>query len=358
VLVYLDSAHLALLERSSTQDADAFLSVFREHGCELALSLHHLQEIAQLSDRASVERRMRVLESFPSIRCKPAGVDLVTRLEIHFQLLTSMGFAPQVRRSVLDTLFPPAAVEDLRAAIIRFQPLFKMARRAHELGAEASNLAKAAAKVGSVSTRRDVNLGNHDSLEVATAFESSLTDLPGYVQRLARTWHGWVRAAISEHRTIRRALISIYRLGEAAIVDRIPDSDLAMASVFFDVGRSEAKELLRKMSGDLPSPAQLFSRLDPYAAPGFALQLAVQRARKRRPEEDMAGDEIDAAHVAFAPYVDVLFVDKRTRAFIEQEGRDNPMLLSPEAAGWISQAGTLERAAAAIAERSAFIHAE
>jgi hypothetical protein len=183
----------------------------------LALSLHYLQEIAQLSDRASVERRFNVLEAFPSIRCKPGGSDVVLKLE--------------------------------------------------------------------------------------------------------------------------------------EILDRIPDSDLAMMSVFFNSAREEVRKVLNRVEADPSVGEQLVRRLDPYSAPGFSLKSAVQRARKQHPKPDTAGDEIDVEHVGFAPCLDVLFVDKRTLGFVRQEARDHPSLLTSDATGVIERAGTLGRAAEVIVKQ-------
>ncbi|HEX8697153.1 MAG TPA: hypothetical protein VF746_32335 [Longimicrobium sp.] len=354
MLVYLDSAHLALLERASISQREAFLSTWRAYECELALSLHHLQEIAQLADRASVEHRLKVLEVFPSIRCKPAGINLVLKLEIQLQLLTLLGFRPDIRRSAVDTLFPKVDISEIRAATIDLQPLFKLMRTAHEMGADASNTSKQASQLGPpVSMRRAIDPPQLDSPAVREAFEAALTDMPPDVQALTRQMYQLVRTSIQDHGSARRALENIYNLAKVEALGRIPDSDLAIVAGFFNSARKEVDEVLSRVGAEPSTGEQLVRRLDPYAAPGFSLQLAVQRARKRHPKPEEPGDDLDVAHVGFAPYVDVLFADKRTFGFVVQEARDNPERLASCSIGAIERAGNLEQAAEVIAKRSA-----
>jgi hypothetical protein len=353
LLVYLDSAHLALLERASANETEAFLSNWRTCNCELALSLHHLQEIAQLSDRASVERRLQVVRSFSPIHCKPAGADLVLRLEVQFQLFNLLGFQPQVRRSALETLFPKVDFDELHGATVGLQPLFKLMRAAHETGADASNASKQAGQLGpSLSMGRAIDPTQLDSAAIEEAFESVLQDVPSDVQAVMRQMYQQVRTSIRDHGNARQALASIYNLTEVEVLTYIADTDLAAVSGFFNSARQEVHAILERVAADPSVAEQLVRRLDPYAAPGFSLQLAVQRARKRHPKPDNPGDDIDVAHIEFAPYVDVLFVDKRTLGFVRQEARDNQIRLAPGVVSAIERAGTLERVADVIATRA------
>ena len=350
MLVYLDSAHLALLDRAPTSERDLFLSAWRSCNCELALSLHHLQEIAQLSDAASAERRLQVLKLFPSVRCKPAGVDLVLRLEIQLQLYRLLGLSPDVRRSATETLFPQAGYNEIRAATIDFQPLFKHMRIAHQMGANASNTSKRAvqaAKAGNL--RRKVDPATLGFLGADEMFEEALASAPPDVRVTMRQVFDQVRNGIQNHGNIRRALENIYGIASVEFIDEIVDDDLAAVSVFFASARSEIPAVFGRVGADPSDSERLVQRMDPYAAPGFSLQLAVQRARKRHPMPDKPGDEIDVAHVGFAPYVDLLLVDKRTFGFAVQEARDNPKRLASDRLNTIRQAGTLQQAAEAIA---------
>lgn len=353
MLVYLDSAHLALLERASAREAQAFLSTWHTCKCELALSLHHLQEIAQLADRASVERRLQAVRSLSRIRCKPAGTDLVLRLEVQFQLLNLLGVEPQVRKVALETLFPEVDFVELHSATVSLQPWFKLMRAAHEMGADASNASKQASQDSPpLSMRRAIDPTQVDAAAVEEAFEAVLKDVPHDVQAVMRQMYQQVRTAIGDHGNARQALASIYNLTEVEVLDQIADTDLAAVSGFFNSARQEVHAILKRVAADPSVAEQLVRRLDPYAAPGFSLQLAVQRARKRHPKPDNPGDDIDVAHIGFAPYVDVLFVDKRTLGFVNQEVRGNSIRLAPGVVSAVERAGTLERVAEVIAART------
>jgi len=61
----------------------------------------------------------------------------------------------------------------------------------------------------------------------------------------------------------------------------------------------------------------LLPKLNPYKMPGYSLGIATNRAWQLSGNSAEAGNQIDDAHVTFAPYMDVLFVDKRTFAFLK-----------------------------------------
>lgn len=346
MLIYLDSAHFALLERASEADAREFWAAWHSCGCELALSLHHLQEIGQLSTRGSAERRLRVLKPFSVIRCRQAGSDLVTSLEIQLQFFKLAGYNIHVQRSALNTLFPIVEVTELSSSVAA-QPIFHQMRAALALGTDAANLAKEAARVHpALDFNAPVDVAQVTSAEAEAAMEAAIGDLPTATATLARQMFQQVRAAIVSEGTVGEALKAIYGLQEIAKHRTIPEPDLAPVSTFYSSASAEAA----RMGVEAHRIPSLVSQLDPYKAPGFALQLAVHRARKLHPKLDEPGDQIDVAHLAFAPYVDLAFVDKRTLGFLTQEARDRPQLLLPEFTKNITRAGTLDRVAEVILE--------
>jgi hypothetical protein len=73
---------------------------------------------------------------------------------------------------------------------------------------------------------------------------------------------------------------------------------------------------------------------DPYEAPGFSLKLAIRRERLRHADSAKASDLLDEEHIVFAPYVDVLLVDKRTYDYAQRAVARNtpPLPLNPESA--------------------------
>lgn len=346
MLVYLDSAHFALLERASEAGSKEFWTAWHSCGCELALSLHHLQEIGQLSDRGSAERRLRILEPFPVIRSRQEGFNLVISLEIQFQFLKLAGYEILVKRSALETLFPITQLSELTKSV-EVQPIFHLMRAALATGTEGANLAKEAARIGpAVDFDAPVDVAQMMSAESEAAVEAELANLPPATANLMRQMVDQVRATIIREGTVGEALKAIYGLQEIAKHRTIPESDLAAVSLFYKEASAEATRL----GIDRNKVQTLLSQLDPYQAPGFALQLAVHRARTLHPKPDEPGDQIDVAHIAFAPYVDLAFVDKRTLGFLTQEARDRPQFLSPEFTKNIKKAGTLDRVAEVVRE--------
>jgi hypothetical protein len=352
MLTYLDSAHFALLERVAEADAKEFWSAWQTCGCELALSLHHLQEIGQLSNRENAKYRLKVLERFSSIRSCGAGFDRVLALETQIQLYQLAGYGVDVQRSARDTLFPVSHI-DVLIGSVEIQPEFKQMRAALEMGADAENLSKEAARQGPPSDfGAFIDPSTLDSPETEALIEAVLADLPLDAAVLMRQMIEQVRAKLLEHGTVRDGLEALYGLQNVAIRQSIPDSDLAVVPSFFNTARTEVDAVCSRIGLERSYGEQLVLQLNPYQAPGFALQLAARRARQRHPKPDEPSDQIDVAHIAFAPYVDLAFVDRRTLGFITQEARDRPHLLASEFTKNIVRAGTLDRVAEAILSQS------
>jgi hypothetical protein len=353
MLVYLDSAHLALLQRASPDDVSTFLSTWVESGCELVLSIHHLQEIAQLADRESVKRRLEVLRNFPLIRYGSASSDLVLRFEIQIQCFELLGYKPDVRASAVSKLFPEANFDHLCSATLALRPIFKLMQGAYVTGADAENASKLATQQARpVSMRRQIDPSLLNSHAFNQSFQGAIAGMPSPVVSLMRWIGKRVTASIRKFGNVRQALEWIYKLDNVEMRNEILDGDLAAVSTFFKSARKEVDDLFALAGADTSTSEQLVRRLNPYRAPGFALRLAVLRARKRHPKADQPGDQIDSDHVCFAPYVDVLFVDKRTLGFAMQEYRDNRALIPSHGISRIEKAGTLEQVTAIIASRT------
>jgi hypothetical protein len=85
--------------------------------------------------------------------------------------------------------------------------------------------------------------------------------------------------------------------------------------------------------------------------------MAVFRARGRHNARPGAADQVDEEHVCFAPYVDLLFADKRTVAYLEEETRRADGRVAYDASATVWKARNLgdvrSRLIAAAAEQSA-----
>jgi hypothetical protein len=352
MLVYLDSAHFALVERADSQARDHFFRLWVEAKCEAALSVHHLQEIAQVADAASVARRFAAMADFGTLRGGQASSDQALRLELQIEFFRMLGFGVDAQHSGLDSLFAPADLRVLQATTVALQPIFRLMREAHTLGADAENTSKQATLAGPpLNIRRRITPEILEASAAHPALQEAADSNPEVAETM-RAMSNLVESKIREHGTVRAALEDLYNLVDVDVRDTLLDSDLASASVFFAAAREEAESVLRAIGRDLEDRDALVRKLNPYQLPGFALQLAVQRGRKRHPKADRAGDQLDVAHLGFAPFVDVLFVDKRTLGFISQEGRRQTASLPADASTNIFRAGTLNQVAGIIAQRA------
>jgi hypothetical protein len=135
--------------------------------------------------------------------------------------------------------------------------------------------------------------------------------------------------AMRQERTQREALVRSAGLKGLPIATKVPDEDLVEVGGFFDLARIQLPALGAILGIPESQMLTLLPRLDPYQSPGFRLKLAVERARKRAGQLTKSGDLVDSDHIMFAPYCDILFVDKRTLTYAMQEQRDRPSLLPP-----------------------------
>jgi hypothetical protein len=338
MLVYLDSAHFYYLERASTAAVAHFQAVWAEAGCELGLSLHHLQEMAQLGDENSIERRLKTIDLFPLVRCLPASSEVVLRFEVQIQIMRCLGYEVDPRRIAVSTLFPVRPFREVAEALAINGPILRKMREPLQIAANASNLTKGQKKL---SLRRGIP---PDEAARLTARELALEALEGHPPELSELLlelFERVEAEVARAGTVRAALEMMYELDHVAVRSAIPDTDLPMMSVFFRTARNEADNVGGRLEIERDKVLEVVDDIDPYLCPGFALQLAARRARESHTKPDEASDEIDLAHLAFAPYVDLLLADKRTHAFVQQEARKPQGGLRPEFIENIVRVGSL-----------------
>jgi hypothetical protein len=339
MLVYLDSAHFALLERASVAERADFFSMWTDMKYELALSLHHLQEIGQLRDATSIRRRLAVVEQFPIIRGKPAGSATVLDLELQIQMIALLGVTADPRRSSDETLFPIADRRSLFQDALSTELVFKYMQGAHKLGAQAENASKAARRESGPSIPPESMW--KDMEQAMGRFANLIPNLKPVVQTFVSEMTGRLSGAIQSEGSTRLALIALYGLRDVASVDGVLDADLPSVAVYFQTAREQVVAVAARLGVDEATASAVIPQLNPYDSPGFSLQLAVRRARAAHPKDDVASDQIDADHLAFAPYVNRLFVDKRTLGFVRQESSRDPARLQPATTLNIAKAGTI-----------------
>ncbi len=355
MLIYLDSSHLDQLERLAAQQPDAaekFLQWWMQEGCELGLSLHHAQEIAQLADAESIRRRLRAVAMFPIIRCGYFLSRSVLKYEIQTQLVgLSLDKVPQYSALRAD-FFPLSTTRDFKQAVISVEERFKHMRLELSAGAKMENIFKrdmaevreAMRQAGVSWNSRFVNTNTQEARETAKILMRRVLQAGGeqlreVSEQLVDNYFDLIEHGDSD----RDAWESVYGIREYPITKHIPNQDLDDVKLFFLLAQEQARSVSRFL-GQTPGKFEvLVPHLNPYNCPGFRLKLAVTRARQRAPKCAEAGDEVDSDHLMFAPYVDLAFVDKRTFEFLKQEARRVTLLLPPDANARLRLAPTLQK---------------
>ena len=355
MLVYLDTADFATLERASGIERHDFQVIWDKNGCELALSFHHFQEIAQLNDEESIKRRFRLFNNFKIIRGENISSSRAFRLEIIKQLMASGFMVASNQIDFQSALFPPlpaAEMAEICDVIIHSLKQYNMLQNAQKMGAASSNYAKQAQNGLKPNFRKKVDMELLNSPDVESLFKSSISGLPAELQNIVISNFSTLKNAIEEEGTPRAALVTLFGLSGLGEIKDVPDSDLPLVAHFFDI----AKELLGELSSNygltLADSESVLNTLNPYRSISFLLHASIESARGQHPKEDVASDDVDTAHICFAPYVDLLFVDKRTAGFLRQEATKKPSLQDFLEKGIIKQGGTLERVAEAIEAKS------
>jgi hypothetical protein len=145
MLVYLDTSHLAQLERVSVAEphrAKAFLEAWHDQRCELAFSHHHAQETAQLADVGAIRRRLAVVEEFNTIKVALKGSYGVIEWEITEQMMSAYQQRAADYSQLRDAIFSPSTVPEVKRLVFDARPQFLRLRQALGIGAEGDNLFK------------------------------------------------------------------------------------------------------------------------------------------------------------------------------------------------------------------------
>ena len=117
------------------------------------------------------------------------------------------------------------------------------------------------------------------------------------------------------------ASLRAWGLADLKCLGDIRGEDHTKAAGFLEAARHAADDIAAELGVREAQVLELVDDLRPYEAPGYSIEMAVSRARIAHNMEPTASDQVDEEHVAFAPYVDLMFVDKRTRGYVESERR-------------------------------------
>jgi len=355
MIVYLDTSHLNMLEHLRLADPIHFACFIERWAAGeyiLVLSLNHAQELAQLADETSRQRRLDVIGQFPRdrIRFSPRGSAGLLDMELLVEIRALAGGRRMPLKDIQRLLFGQR-FDDFTSTVAENVETFHKSFNFRTTAAEGLNeLAKMKQDMETLRVTHNLPKTNLTNLdldwdEIGPLMESTLRtsveDTPA-----GRVLVAFVRRMndlVKKHKSVQRAFEELYGLSGMDITPPLHPTNLLAASVFFSSAQEQIKQVAEACNIPLPSLLALLPKLHPYKTPGYSLGIAVDRARQLSGNRAEAGDQIDVDHITFAPYVDVLFVDKRTFTFLNQELRDRPGLLVPPPDGRIRFAGTVDQ---------------
>lgn len=343
MLVYLDTAQIAWLQRAQKDERGAFVEMWRECGCELAISLHVLQEAVKLDSIDGIKRRLRLMHHLRPFRSLPAGSAGVTVREITVQVAALLG-APITDpiASVSAEVFPPMADDGplhvIHESVQDLQRFNSMAEMTAQLETTTKQLPK------QVEKWVDLDDGLEDRLRsAATAMAGEAPGLEEHLRTIGESVAEALRGAGGDVWAAKVRLWGVQDL--EALPDLKDDEDLSSAAEFAYMARDAAHDIAVELAVDVEKVLALVNRLHVFRAPGTGLGMAVRRARRKHNRAPVASDQTDAEHLAFAPYVDLMFVDKHTRGLVKQEVRRADGRIPKGAADSVTQVRDLSEVA-------------
>lgn len=354
MLVYIDTSHLDMLERLRRADParfTCFIERWTARGCVLVLSLHHAQELTQLADETSRQRRLDVIGQFPRdrIRFSHRGAAGLLDVELVVEILVLAGGGRRPLEEIQQSLFG-GTLDDFTTMVAENVETFHKGFAGRT--AIATGLNELATIRRDMETLRvtanlpkgDLANPNFDWEQMCQLMESMLPKdaedtSAGFV---LITFVRRMNDLVKRHKNVRHAFEELYGLKGMEVTAALRSTDLPAASVFFSSAREQIKQIAEDFNIPLPFFLALLPKLNPYKTPGYSLGIAINRAQQLSGNRAEAGDRVDDDHITFAPYVDLIFVDKRTFAFLYQELRDRPELLVAPRDGRVRFAGTVD----------------
>jgi len=353
MLVYLDSAHFALLERLYDEDQinlTQFVKQWNDRGIILALSLNHAQEIAQIDTEINRNRRINCIGLFPchNIRYSPRGSLGLLELEIHSEILSVLGKSPLSVEEIQEILFVQM-FQDFASVIIDnisiFQDSYLLRRTTSKIQNTLKIISRELKIILPTNSRKTCfNDPNFDWSMFDRIIFSMLP--PGcegtQAGQFLIAFISGMNERVKQKKNIQKAFEDILGLNSLKYQPPIEPQDQVAVAEFISTAWEVIIYLANRYKIPTDHLARILPMLHPYKIPGYSLGIAVERARQLSGNQASAGDMMDAAHIAFAPYVDILFVDKRTLTYLRQELRDRPNHQISPSDGRICSAGTID----------------
>lgn len=336
MLIYLDTAQFAWLEQADAQVRSEFIEDWRQSGCHLALSLQLLQEAAKRGSQQDIDARLATMRSLHPLRGIPAGSAGVMVREVTVQMAARLG------KGVDDpigygtaTIFPMMPDDEPEATV-----------RGHSRELEGFNIASSIQAELEASGKTLPPLKKNETVDpdqIEHAIRALLSTLPPE----SASFHKAVAEAVIDDARAAdgnawQARLERFGLSRLKCLPDIRPEDLSKAAGFLEAARFAVDDIAWELGAEEEEVRALILDLRPYEAPGYSLEMAVSRARVLHNASPKASDKVDEEHVCFAPYVDLLFADKRTRAFIDAEMRREDGRVVPQTAASISVARDLQ----------------
>jgi hypothetical protein len=361
MIVYVDSSDLACLDRLWQDDPGAFrhlVDMWHAAGCELGLSFHHAQELSQLADPSSIDRRIELVGHFDKVRFAGFGSLHAMELEIDCQLIGAATGSPPDFSYLTALFFPCGTADDFAELVDEVEP------QAKELHGLLKSVAGASTVLGrgvrDLARIRDTDDGPWPSdagsdFDWDSALETFLDvqTQAGSTRPEVSALEAILRAQIPYFKTegsFRRGIEAMYGLKDIPIVDEVALENLEEVASYFAVAGSRAPDMGSITGVGTNLMMSLVPLLNPFDCPGMRLKLAVERARRRATPAESASDYVDEEHLPFIAYADIALVDKRTLHHSRSSVGSGVSDLPESAVSHLRRGGTIDRLMAIIEE--------
>ena len=269
MLVYLDTAQFAWLERADEQLRIHFINGWRDHGCELSVTLQLLQEVVKRGSAQDVEARLETMRSLRPFRGIPTSAGGLIVMEARVQML---GLINRPVASPLEygvaSLFPVMEEGALAQALWGSARELEGFNMANQVLAALENTARLLPKTrkgvwidpNEIEARvRQSEALNADGMTDATAW---------FVKKIGeKVIHG-IKEADGDPRTAR---VRDWGLADLGCLSDIRDEDLMKTATFLETARFAAEAIASELRIEEEDVLELVNGLRPYEAPGYCI---------------------------------------------------------------------------------------
>jgi hypothetical protein len=358
-IIYLDNSHLHLLSevrRANPARFAKFMKLWTANKCALALSHIHLHEISRYNNQTKREARYDLLEEMLPIHC---DISLGDEIPVAFRLLTNREiFSVLIRRNIVfvqdQTLiryaggFPEQFTSKAQITLLTQLDIVGVWRNLIEAFYEANKVSAAAnsrqpqtkyerhrlSQIGDTKIKKDdvtalLKQLEEDSEDIAQW--ECLRDLvpPELMDEEFRRIRNKVEQYVERVDEVgsSNALAEFLGVDPSDRTSFRKPLDLLIQQHTFESG---VRQFLADVCGenDETKVGEVVRQLKMEDCPGTWLKNAVQLQIRKAVNEDEASNYYDLEHLAYLPYADLFFADKRITEFTRQVLNSNQSLPS------------------------------